>query len=254
MTASAKDLGAPLVDASSEAPRPWGFWATLAWTLAAGSIWFGVQVAATVALLSIGYSGEHASGIDTATIAVVTLVSAPAAVAVFVLAARLRGWKAQDYLALTWPRRRDALIATACVLVCLPLLDVITWLSGRDIVHPFIAEHVGNARDIVGAALLIAAFVIAAPLVEELAFRGFTFRGWAASRLGWAGAVLLSSLLWTALHTQYEPFFLWQIFALGLLLGWIRHWTGSTALTIALHAFVNAVAMVQGALRTAGMI
>jgi membrane protease YdiL (CAAX protease family) len=56
------------------------------------------------------------------------------------------------------------------------------------------------------------------------------------------------------MHTQYELFFLTQIFVLGLLLGWIRWRSGSTLLTIMLHALVNAGAFAQAALRSLGVI
>jgi hypothetical protein len=36
------------------------------------------------------------------------------------------------------------------------------------------------------------AFVIIAPAAEEITFRGFLYRGWAASRLGVFGAILLT--------------------------------------------------------------
>lgn len=192
--------------------------------------------------------------VESRLIAGVTLASAPVAILVFGLAIRIRGWPVTEYLALQLPRWREALVGVACLVVFLPLLDAVTLLSGRDLVHPFIIGSYEAARAGGVLWLLAAAFVVAAPLVEEIAFRGFVFRGWATSRLGPAGAILLASAIWTAMHTQYELFFLTQIFVLGLLLGWIRWRSGSTLLTIMLHALVNAGAFAQAALRSLGVI
>ena len=95
---------------------------------------------------------------------------------------------------------------------------------------------------------LAVAIVLLAPLGEELIVRGFLLRGWAASRMGPTFAIVLTSALWTGMHTQYEPFVLGYIFGIGLLLGWLRQRTGSTLLTMMLHATQNAVVLAQTAL------
>jgi membrane protease YdiL (CAAX protease family) len=79
-------------------------------------------------------------------------------------------------------------------------------------------------------------------------FRGFLFRGLAE---GWGAgaAIAIPAVLFTIVHTQYEPFLLMQILAVGLLFGWLRLWSGSTLLTTLLHAVMNSVAFAQAALR-----
>jgi membrane protease YdiL (CAAX protease family) len=89
------------------------------------------------------------------------------------------------------------------------------------------------------------ALVVIAPLMEELLFRGFLFRGYAASRLGVVGAILLTSVIWASMHIQYEIFYIVQIIVLGCVFGWIRWRSGSTLLTIILHAIVNLTALLQ---------
>ena len=76
-------------------------------------------------------------------------------------------------------------------------------------------------------------------LFYEVLIRGFLYRGWAASRLGPIGAVVLTSAVWTILHTQYDWLVLSQIFCIGLLLGAIRRRGGSTTSTMILHAIQN---------------
>ena len=76
-------------------------------------------------------------------------------------------------------------------------------------------------------------------------FRGFMYRGLAASRVGVAGAILIPSAIWAAMHVQYEVFFIAQIFIGGLVFGILRWKSGSTWLTILLHAIVNLSSLLQ---------
>ena len=76
-------------------------------------------------------------------------------------------------------------------------------------------------------------------------FRGLLFKGIAASRLGVAGAVLISAAAWSVSHVQYDLYGIACIFAGGVFLGLVRWRTGSTTLTILLHAIMNAVATIE---------
>jgi len=98
--------------------------------------------------------------------------------------------------------------------------------------------------------LLVVAFCVAAPITEELFARGFLYRGWSESFLGPFGAIILSSLVWTGLHLQYNWYFLGEVFSIGLLLGYLRYRSGSTWLTIILHGLNNLGAVVQTILLT----
>jgi membrane protease YdiL (CAAX protease family) len=92
-------------------------------------------------------------------------------------------------------------------------------------------------------ALLWIAVVVFAPVFEEPLARGFLFEGFRRSRLGLAGAILLTSLIWTSLHIGYSLFSLWAIFGFGIVLGFVRYRTGSLWSTMLMHAFYNAVGM-----------
>jgi hypothetical protein len=95
--------------------------------------------------------------------------------------------------------------------------------------------------------LLLFSFVFLAPLQEELLFRGFFFRGFATS-LGMWPTIFITGGVWALTHAQYQWFFVGEIFALGLVLGWLRGRSGSTILTITLHAMVNGLALLEVAL------
>jgi membrane protease YdiL (CAAX protease family) len=87
---------------------------------------------------------------------------------------------------------------------------------------------------------LIAAAVIA-PIAEETFFRGFVYGG-LRGRIGSLGAMLVSTLFFTALHFTLDQFI--PIFALGLTLAWLYERTGSLYPGMLLHASNNAISLV----------
>ena len=98
--------------------------------------------------------------------------------------------------------------------------------------------------------MFILAIVVAAPVIEEILFRGFMFRGIASSPLGVTGAILMTAALWALLHVQYDWFGIGTIFLAGLFLGIVRARTRSTLLTTLLHALANLVATAEVAIVT----
>ncbi len=100
--------------------------------------------------------------------------------------------------------------------------------------------------------LLVLAIGVLGPLFEEALFRGFLFRSWLCTRLGDGGTVLLTALLWTAIHIQYGPWELAQVFGAGLLLGAARARTRSLFVPFSMHALMNLAALAELALRPPG--
>jgi len=237
------------------APPPWGLLGTIAWGALGICAWFGAQLAIIIAFMTWRDTvapgtvdvGKMAN--DGFLLALVTVVAAPAWIGVSVLAARLRGWRARDYLALVPPRRGEIVFGAACLAALLIGSDLFTLLLGRDLVPGFMSEAYKSARNDGSLAIFFVAVVIVAPVSEEVAFRGFLFRGLSASWLGVSGAVIATSAAWAAMHVQYDAFTLGQIFLIGLLLGWIRWASGSTLLTIVLHMLANLAACVQAAIK-----
>ena len=91
--------------------------------------------------------------------------------------------------------------------------------------------------------LLVIAVCIAAPIFEELLIRGFFLEGLRHSFVGTTGAVLVSSLLWTIMHTQYAWFNLMLLGIMGILLGTAKIMTRSLYVPIFLHIVHNSVAV-----------
>jgi len=144
-------------------------------------------------------------------------------------------------------------VGVACLAALLIGFDLLTVLVGRDVVPGFMREAYLSARNSGSLPLFFIAVVIVAPISEEIAFRGFLFRGVSASWLGVSGATILTSAAWASMHVQYDAFTLAQIFVIGLLLGWIRWASGSTVLTIVLHMLANLTACIQAAVKVEWM-
>jgi hypothetical protein len=90
-----------------------------------------------------------------------------------------------------------------------------------------------------GLALLVVG--IGAPLSEELLFRGFLLSALAKTRLGFAGAALVSTTLWTALHAGYSVLGILEVFTIGLFFSWMLWRTGSLRVPIFCHALYNSL-------------
>lgn len=86
--------------------------------------------------------------------------------------------------------------------------------------------------------------VVLAPLWEELTFRGFLLSALAKTRLGIVGGGLVSTALWTSLHSSYSIPALISVFAAGLALTWLVWKTGNLRVAIVTHALINASAAV----------
>ena len=92
----------------------------------------------------------------------------------------------------------------------------------------------------VESGLMIGYGVLVAPLVEELLFRGFLLPP-LARRLGRAGGIALSALLFGLLHMT-DPQAVPPLVVLGAVLGWLRLASGSLLPALILHAGNNTLA------------
>lgn len=95
--------------------------------------------------------------------------------------------------------------------------------------------------------LAVVAIVIGAPLAEELLFRGFLLSALCKTRLGFAGAAVLTSVGWTALHF-YSIVGMVEIFLIGLYFAWLMRRYGNLLLPLVLHALYNGLQLAALAL------
>lgn len=235
-------------DRAGSEPSPWGFWPTLA--LGSGIALVSLVVETVVILAVAAFPAARGDAIDLETLAsqgwvlsLATLITLPVVVGMCLWLAALRpGWRATVYLG--WVPCRGKSIGLG--LLAAALLGVsYDWLSqalGRPVVPDFMVEAYATAGFV---PLLWLAVVFAAPLSEELFFRGFLFRGWASSFLGGWGTVLLTSVLWAVIHFQYDLYDVVAVFLMGLLLGGFRLQTQSLWPPLIMHAAFNLVATIQ---------
>jgi membrane protease YdiL (CAAX protease family) len=248
------------VPAPMAAGKPWGFWATLGFSLLILFAWLVVQVAGTFiyffatpsgralfSQLMAGHGAPSSLTEDGTLLALAGTLSGILLPLVCVLFAWLKhGISVREYLGLcNVPRARWFAWLGICLLFCVAS-DSVTWLLGR----PIVPEFMDNAyRSTTIKPLLWFAVVVGAPLFEEFFFRGFALTGFRYSRLGAVGAVALTSLGWTALHTQYDLIDLSDLFLMGLLLGYARIRTGSLYIPIGMHALNNLWATFEVAIK-----
>jgi hypothetical protein len=234
--------------------EPLGRLATLGWALLVLAIG---QVAGTLAVVSWnlahGLPALAMTGYDGKMVALLTLVTNPVQVALFAWVARGRaGADPAAYLGLTRFSLRDLLLGVLLLAALAAVIESIKRLAGFDPVTTFETEIYATSRAEGWLPPLILAIVVVGPIGEEIMFRGFLFRGWVTADWRGAFAVVVITLLWSAMHIQYDWFGITQVFVTGLLLGWIRWRTASTALTIVLHMLVNLESTIETMVRSAG--
>jgi len=95
-------------------------------------------------------------------------------------------------------------------------------------------------EDAAGLAVMLFASIIAAPIVEEIVFRGFMMNS-LMKYVGGPAAIVITSALFALQHLQFQVFF--GLFAVGIVFGWIAWYSKSIIPSIILHALNNSVAM-----------
>lgn len=117
--------------------------------------------------------------------------------------------------------------------VLVALVSMLEWLLRKfPASHPATELLHQNPSALALISLFISAAVVA-PIWEEIAFRGFLFRGIAVSTKSWVLGLALSSLIFAAIHPQGP--------ALILMLGWIGFMGG--LLTVTTRSIVPAIVM-----------
>lgn len=81
---------------------------------------------------------------------------------------------------------------------------------------------------------------LAAPIFEELLFRGYAYSGW-IPKLGFPATALVTTILFTVCHFHYGWVALLSVFLLGLMLAVLRWKTGSVFPCIGVHVAYNLV-------------
>jgi len=226
------------------APKPWGFWPTIWLSIFIGLVALIAQiifVAGRIAVILIrkGEIKPELFVLKGDFLLASILFSYPFVLGLMVLLIKLRRpISAADYLALRKINCKHAFFWIACQLALICLTSVISGIIQQQETPEFMEV----ATDETHPWLMLPTLILFAPVVEELFFRGFMFRGIAASRAGSTGAVILTTLFWVAIHgLQYDWFPLAYLTVFGILLGWSRYRTGSIITPLILHILNNAI-------------
>jgi uncharacterized protein len=222
--------------------KVWGLWATLAFAILAFVLGQAMGIAALSLLKNFDPARVDSDG---TAVAIYTLVGNPVEIVTLVLATRLSGTNALEYLGLDIPRWRDVAIAAAGLLVVIAAADALTFALGKEMVPAFQLDLHRTAQAEGTLPWLWLAIIIAAPVGEELLFRGFMFRGFVHEPRDALPGILVIALIWSMLHVQYDWFGTAQVFAIGVLFGFVRWRTGSTTLVILLHMLLNLESVVE---------
>lgn len=127
----------------------------------------------------------------------------------------------------------------AALVLYLPLfwLDLV---SSEDVSRP--ARDLTNKATTAGGVLLLVLFVvIAAPVIEELFFRGLVLRS-LERRMGRGWALVASAAIFGAAHL--EPLQFPALFLFGLVAGWLAQRTGRLGPAMWAHLAFNGLAVV----------
>jgi membrane protease YdiL (CAAX protease family) len=164
------------------------------------------------------------------------IVASPLTIAVLWIAIRMARRDFAEYLALNWPSSGELLraLAITAILLSAESLALSFVGAGEAPPDPYVS---GEHAD--GFLILLIGGCIAVPVMEEFVLRGFMFRGWSQSFLGPVGCIVLTSVLWGMIHTQYDWFGRFWIFVTGLALGYFRWRSNSTWLTVMVHSAIN---------------
>ena len=233
----------------------WRLMGTVAWGIGVGVMFVVIQTVATLLVLLRDQTelGEdrilallEASAEDGLALSIATLASTLICVPVLIGIAKLKkDSDIRDYFALKPVSTRSLIPWLVILAVFIALSDTLTVLIGRPVVPEFLSAAYSSAGSL---PLLWLAMVLAAPLFEEMFFRGFLYKGFASSAVGVPGAIAITSFLWAAIHMQYDLYGMATIFALGVVYGLARASSGSLAVPLILHAATNLVATAEAAL------
>jgi membrane protease YdiL (CAAX protease family) len=234
-------------------PRIWNFWATTGFSIV---IFMGFLAGQSIAIgiytfMKVSQSGTNPAefmnslGSDGSAIAYSVIPGALIGALFVILFAGIRkNISIRDYLELH-PFRIKSLLFWIGVFIALNIgMEVLNHLLDRPMpewmIHAY--KSAGNYP------LFFFAIIVAAPVFEELFFRGFLFEGLRHSWPGAIGAILITSAFWAVIHMQYDWFDVASIFVIGLVLGYAKIKTGSLYVTIILHMLLNLIATIMVAL------
>jgi membrane protease YdiL (CAAX protease family) len=241
--------------------RIWGFWPTDGFSLAICFTFAAVQSIVVVAFLTAKLGFVARNGLnqlleslktDGLLISLSIFVSAVICTGLIVLFIKLKHTSIREYLGLVPLSWRAVLGLVGLVALLLVVIELLSRLMSNPSDSSYMVDMKVIYRTSGWPLILWLAVAGFAPLFEEVFFRGFLFVGLRHSRLGAAGTVLVTAILWAFLHIQYSIAGILQILALGIVFGVVRLKTRSLWSTLWMHSLWNAATLLAVAFSLSG--
>ncbi len=230
----------------------WGFTGTLVWTTVIAFSFILIQIAVMIIFIQFEYADAAPAEIEKIMAEVQNngLFLSIATIATFIGCSSIimgivklkKGSNIKHYLGLNLVNITTARYWFIIFIGLMFISELLTFSLGKPLVPEFVTTLYSSTDSLF---LLLIAIVIAAPIFEELFFRGFIITGLSSTFMGPIGAIVLSSIAWAAIHIQYDLYLITTIFIFGLVLGYVRLKTNSVLLTIGLHSFMNLASMIE---------
>ena len=118
-------------------------------------------------------------------------------------------------------------------------LDLPSWMSSMESQTEEMLKKILTMETPLALLVNLIVIAIIPGMGEELIFRGILQKELYKTISNPYVAIVIASLLFSALHFQFEGFL--PRFFLGLILGLIYYWTGSLWMSICVHAFNNGI-------------
>jgi hypothetical protein len=239
-------------DFPDDFPQP-RTWPVIWWTLASALALVVAQLLGVLAVLlwqKLFHPERlftlHGLATNGAAISLITFTSSLVLLLTFLGFTRIRTRAVRLYLGLRLPGLRDLLVALIALAVLLAVLSFVSNRFSDPRAMNFMRGVFTTAQREHLLWFLLGAVSIAAPIGEEITFRGFLYKT-IELRFGPVAAIVVTALGWAALHIQYGFISIASIFAIGLFLGATRYYSRSTILTMVLHGLWNAMALMGSA-------
>ena len=235
--------------AGSPDHKSFGFWATLGILLGIIILWMILQVATELLCglaansMAPGIASTPASGFTSISLSAIYILPGFIALSLVFVFCKIKNPSIPEYLALRRLKFTKYIPWVLIFALFAVALDRFCHGTGRLLGPEILYQAVGSGRY---QPLLFTAVLLAAPVVEEVLFRGFAYRGLASTRFGPTPAIFITSLIWALIHAfQYDAVLLALIFVAGIVLGIVRMRLKSVYPTIVMHSVMNLIAMVQ---------
>ena len=239
-------------DMDVESPRPWGFWPTIGFSAIIATAFFIIQIIVVIAWTVASLIQNPKLDIEQFANDLVTnglfqavfiCTAAPFTIGLTIFFTKIRkGMTIKKYLGFHNPGWTKIVKWCFVVIVFVGIFDTLTFFLDRPVIPEYMTSTYQTAYFV---PLLWLALIVVGPLAEEIFFRGFLFEGIRHSKAGAAGAILITSLVWSAMHLQYDIYGITVIFMGGLLLGYVRFKSNSIYPPIAMHVLQNIIATIE---------